>query len=180
MMVAAVHQRDLDRRAGEAEHGFEPAETGADDHHAMGFVRRRRHGITTSLQFCCDVTLCSHSQLRSKALFEALFNAHCQSVDSESLLRCRQAFCVAGALATCLRAGRNSPASAPSRDNNAAPSIAEANPVLKPAAEPMPPVPENTATRSATPNMPPRKRPMLNTPDALPISTGLTELNTAF
>ena len=37
MMVAAVDQRDLDRRAGEAEGGFQPAKTGADDHHAMGF-----------------------------------------------------------------------------------------------------------------------------------------------
>jgi hypothetical protein len=49
MMVAAVHQCDLDRPAGEPKHGFEPAEAGADDHHAMGSVRRCHHRITTSV-----------------------------------------------------------------------------------------------------------------------------------
>ena len=42
------------------------------------------------------------------------------------------------------------------------------------------PFAENTATSSAIPNMPPRKRAMLKTPDALPISTTLTEPSTAF
>src|SRR5580704_11787764 len=46
-MVAAVDQRDGDRRAGEAIGRFQAAETRTDDHHAMGIWRARglcRHG----------------------------------------------------------------------------------------------------------------------------------------
>ena len=39
MMVAAVDQRDLDRRALQPQRAFQPAEAGADDHHAMGGFR---------------------------------------------------------------------------------------------------------------------------------------------
>ena len=45
MMVAAIDQRDPDRRTGEAKGGLQPAETGADDHHMMGLFRRCRHGM---------------------------------------------------------------------------------------------------------------------------------------
>ena len=40
MMVAAVDQRDRDRRAGKPIGRFQSAEAGADDHHVMGFCRR--------------------------------------------------------------------------------------------------------------------------------------------
>ena len=53
MMVAAVDQRDLDRRAGKPKGGFQPAETGADDHHAMGLFRRCRHGMRPRFQMLC-------------------------------------------------------------------------------------------------------------------------------
>src|SRR5258708_4825435 len=52
--------------------------------------------------------------------------------------------------------------------------------LLKVAGVSMDPAAENTATNAAIPNMPPRKRPMLKTPDALPISVTATELNIAF
>jgi hypothetical protein len=48
-MVAAVHQCDLDRRAGQTEGGFQAAKPGADDHHAMGCLRRAGHGHATSV-----------------------------------------------------------------------------------------------------------------------------------
>src|SRR6478752_9044052 len=41
MVVAPVDQRDLDRRAGQPKRRFQPAEAGADNHHAMGFCRPR-------------------------------------------------------------------------------------------------------------------------------------------
>src|SRR3977135_535672 len=39
MVVAAIDQRDADRRAGQTERRLQSAEAGADDHHAMGFCR---------------------------------------------------------------------------------------------------------------------------------------------
>ena len=45
MMVAAVDQRDPHRRAGKAEGGLQPAETGADDHDMVRLFRRARHGM---------------------------------------------------------------------------------------------------------------------------------------
>ena len=44
MVVAAVDQRDFDRRARKTEGGFQSAEAGADDHHALpgdAALRRR-------------------------------------------------------------------------------------------------------------------------------------------
>ena len=43
MVVAPVDQRDLHRRAGETERRLQPAETSADNHHAVGVCRRCAH-----------------------------------------------------------------------------------------------------------------------------------------
>ena len=67
MMVAAVDQRDPDRRSGEAKGGLQPAETGADDHDVMGLFRRCRHGMQPRFQIIQHIGLCSHLRLRSKA-----------------------------------------------------------------------------------------------------------------
>src|ERR1700704_636563 len=91
-----------------------------------------------------------------------------------------QALCGVGAAVTRRRAGSPKPATAPSNDSIAATVIAAAKPALNVAGELAAPLAENTATRAAIPNMPPRKRAMLKTPDALPISTTATELSTAF
>ncbi len=65
-------------------------------------------------------------------------------------------------------------------DSAAASSIAAAKPALKAAGVSTDPLAENTVTKAAMPNMPPRKRPMLKTPDALPISATATEPMIAF
>ena len=51
-MVAAIDQRDLDRRAGKAEGGFQAAEAGTDDHHVMEFFRRCDHGMRPRFGYC--------------------------------------------------------------------------------------------------------------------------------
>src|ERR1700730_11289743 len=78
------------------------------------------------------------------------------------------------------RAGSQNPATAPSSESADATLMAAAKAELKASGESTDPLPENTATNAAMPNMPPRKRPMLKTPEALPISAAATELRIAF
>src|SRR6202048_4448156 len=78
------------------------------------------------------------------------------------------------------RAGSQNPAAAPSSESADPTLMAAAKPELKASGESTDPLPENTATNAAMPNMPPRKRPMLKTPEALPISAAATELRIAF
>ena len=58
--------------------------------------------------------------------------------------------------------------------------IAAAKPAEKCADVSVAPLVVNTVTSSAMPNMPPRKRPILKTPEALPISVAATEPRMAF
>src|SRR6185369_14457676 len=67
MMVAAVDQRDPDRRTGEAEGGLQPAKTGADDDYMMGLFQRCRHGMQPRFEMSQRIGLCSHLRFRSKA-----------------------------------------------------------------------------------------------------------------
>src|SRR5258706_13630982 len=76
--------------------------------------------------------------------------------------------------------GSHNPTTAPSNEGAAAALRAAAKPMLKVAGVSMDPAAEDTATNAARPNMPARKRPMLKTPDALPISVTATALNIAF
>src|SRR6516225_1498818 len=78
------------------------------------------------------------------------------------------------------RAGCHIPATAPNSDNTAEMPIAGTNPALKAWGDPKLPLPMKAATAIAIPDTPPRKRSMLNVPDALPMSVWETELKTAF
>src|SRR5260370_32912950 len=78
------------------------------------------------------------------------------------------------------RVGSHNPATAPNNESADASIIAAAKPELKAAGEETDPLLENTATNAAMPNAPPRKRTMLKTPDALPISVPATEITHAF
>src|SRR5262249_29980686 len=91
-----------------------------------------------------------------------------------------QAFAVAGASSVARRPGRHRPAIAAISDSAAATPIAGLKPALNASGEPKLPAAANTATCTATPNTPPRKRDMLKVPEALPISLGATALSTAF
>jgi hypothetical protein len=64
------------------------------------------------------------------------------------------------------RAGCHIPATAPNSDKIAETPSAGANPALNAWGEPKLPLPPNTVTAIAMPDTPPRKRSMLNVPDA--------------
>ena len=75
--------------------------------------------------------------------------------------------------------GSAMPATAPASDNAAQISIASAKPALNACAEPRWPVCAKAATATAMPITPPRKRSVLNAPEALPISLAVTAPSTA-
>src|SRR6476469_3234789 len=81
-----------------------------------------------------------------------------------------EAFGATGAEAAGWGAGSQRPAKAASSDSAAANRIAAAKPRRKSAGDAVAPVAANAVSKAAMPNMAPRKRPMLKTPDALPIS----------
>ena len=86
----------------------------------------------------------------------------------------------ASAIVDACLAGSASAAIAAASDRTADTAIAAAKPLLKAGAEATLPLPAKTATTSATPNVPPRKRDMLKMPDAFPTSFVATALKTAF
>src|SRR6202012_1944674 len=112
---------------------------------------------------------CTHSR--------ALPRAWSQWLDSEIRSMSGALPVGAGAVAIRERAGSHQPATAPPSESRAETVIAAANPAVKFAGELPVLLAEKAATRSATPNTPPRNRPMLKMPDALPISTTATELS---
>jgi hypothetical protein len=67
MVVAAVDQRDPDRRTGKAKGRFQSAKAGADDDDMMGLFRRCRHGMRPRFRIIQHVGLCNHFLLWSKA-----------------------------------------------------------------------------------------------------------------
>jgi hypothetical protein len=95
-------------------------------------------------------------------------------------LEASQAFALAGANAVARRPGNHMPTIAAVSDNVAAMPIAGTKPAVNACGEPKLPVAANTATCTATPNTPPRKRDMLKVPEALPISLGATAPRTTF
>src|ERR1700682_4417381 len=165
MMVAPVERRDRDRGAVEPKSRCQPAEAGAYDHHAMGLGRARRFGR--------HVEVPSVSGFSVRSIYLGIWRFQSKGLGCQALRGC----CTS---ATRRRAGSHNPATAPSSESAAATRIAAAKPELKVAAEPTAPFAENTATRAAMPNMPPRNRPMWKTPDALPISATVTEPRIAF
>src|SRR6266478_3135456 len=98
MMVAAVDQRDADRRAGKPVRRFQPAEAGADDHHAMGYYGSRLrfgHGFAAfGLRFLrawyVSVWTPWSKAVLPSPVFQARFSKSgfpspvCQSIDSEN------------------------------------------------------------------------------------------------
>src|SRR5579864_1210767 len=107
----------------------------------------------------------------------------CLSLDTESVSASNVPYHVLlgdGAATMRSRAGSHQPAIAPPSDSAAETIMAAANPAVKSAGEWPALRAEKVATRSATPNTPPRNRPMLKMPEAFPISTTATELSTAF